>query len=53
VKEIDPSYRKGIPMQFVIQLNRPGKFKIELKATDEIAGKAAEQFLHLTVVAPE
>jgi hypothetical protein len=40
-------------MQFVISLTRPGKFKLELKATDKISGKSAEQLLDLTVIEPK
>jgi hypothetical protein len=53
VKEVDPAYKKGIPMQFLLQLNRPGRFRIELKATDQVTGKTAEQTLRLTVVEPD
>jgi hypothetical protein len=50
VKEIDPVYAKGIPMQYVLQLNRPGRFTIELKATDTLTGKTAQRTLELVVV---
>jgi hypothetical protein len=53
VKEIDPAYTKGVPLQFVLQLNRPGRFTIELKATDVLTGKTAERTLHLSVVVPK
>jgi hypothetical protein len=33
-----------------LELNRPGKFKIQLKATDNISKKTAEQTLDLTVL---
>ncbi len=52
-KEVDPQFpqfKRVIPMQFLLQLNRPGKFKIELKAADKVGGKTAEQILDLTVV---
>jgi hypothetical protein len=52
VKEVDPAFKQGIPLQFVLQLNRPGKFKVELRATDGLTGKTAERTLHLTVVVP-
>jgi hypothetical protein len=48
--EIPPELKKYIPMQFVLQLNRAGKFKVELKATDKVSGKSAEQILDLTVI---
>jgi hypothetical protein len=49
-KEVGPEFKRVIPMQFLLQANRPGKFKIELKATDKVGGKTAEQILDLTVV---
>jgi hypothetical protein len=52
-KEVGPDQKRGIPMQFILQINRAGKFKIELKATDKISGKTAEQTLDLTVVEPK
>jgi hypothetical protein len=53
VKEVDPGYKKGVPLQFILQLNRPGKFTIVLKAIDELAGVSAQRTLHLTVTAPK
>jgi len=39
------------PMQFHLGLNRPGKFTIELKATDNVANKSAKKIkLPLTVI---
>jgi hypothetical protein len=39
------------PMQFHLALNRPGKFTIELKATDNVANKSAKKIkLPLTVI---
>jgi hypothetical protein len=35
---------------YQIDLNRPGKFKIELKANDKVSGKSAELTLDLTVM---
>ena len=46
-------FKQVIPLQFVLALNRPGKFKIELKATDKVSGKSAEQILDLTVLEPK
>jgi hypothetical protein len=39
--------------QFLISLNRPGKFRVELKATCELSKKTAELSFPLTVVAPK
>jgi hypothetical protein len=50
-QEVPKEYRKIVPLDFPIQLNRPGKFKIHIKVTDQLASKkAAEQTLDLTVV---
>jgi hypothetical protein len=37
-----PETALSVPVQFLVPLNRAGKFKIELKATDQISGKTAE-----------
>jgi hypothetical protein len=52
-KEVTAEFKKVIPMQFILQLNRSGKFKIELKATDKIGRKTAEQTLDLNVIEPK
>ena len=53
VKEVDPAFKQGIPLQFVLQLNRPGRFKVELSATDgNLPGRRPRRTLHLTVVVP-
>jgi hypothetical protein len=44
---------KVIPMQFPLNLNRAGKFKINITATDKVTGKKLEQSLDLTVVEPK
>jgi hypothetical protein len=51
--DVSAEYKKGIPMQFMLSLNRPGKFKLELKATDKVSGKTAELMLDLNVVEPK
>jgi hypothetical protein len=48
--EAPPEYKKGLPMKFSLYLNRPGKFKLEVKATDKVAKKNATLLLDLTVV---
>lgn len=50
VNEVTEKYRKILPMQFMLTLNRPGKFKIVLKITDQLAKKSAEQTLDFQVV---
>jgi hypothetical protein len=51
-KDIDEPFKKlgVIPFQFPIHLNRTGKFKVVLRATDEFTKKSAEQALELKVV---
>jgi hypothetical protein len=39
-----------IPFTFALSLNRPGKFTVEVKATDEIGKKTATQTFDLTVL---
>jgi len=41
-----------LPMYFLVELNRPGKFTIELKATDRTSKKTARASLPLTVTEP-
>jgi hypothetical protein len=40
----------GIPMQFLLTLNRPGKFAVKLKATDQVSKKTAELAFPITVL---
>jgi hypothetical protein len=39
----------GVPMRFLVPLNREGGFLIELKATDKISGKSTKVYLPLKV----
>jgi hypothetical protein len=39
----------GVPMRFLVPLNREGGFLIELKATDKISGKSTKVYLPLRV----
>ncbi len=41
-----------LPMQFLVLLSRPGKFTIEIKATDTVANKSATQSFPITVHEP-
>jgi hypothetical protein len=52
VNSITEEYKKVkvIPMQFPLNLNRAGKFKINITATDKVSGKKVESALDLTVV---
>jgi hypothetical protein len=40
----------GIPMQFFVTLNRPGKFTVKLKATDQVSKKTADLSFPITVL---
>jgi hypothetical protein len=48
-----PENSKVIPISFHLLLNRPGKFTIEMKAKDEVAGKSATQTFDIEVVEPK
>jgi hypothetical protein len=48
-----PVLAPSVHGQFVLALNRPGKFRVELKATCAICKKTAELSFPLTVVAPQ
>jgi hypothetical protein len=51
--EVTEEFRKIIPMQFILHMNRSGKFKCVLKATDKHTGKTVEQPIDLTIVEPK
>jgi hypothetical protein len=44
-----PKQVLAVPMQFALTLNRAGKFKVEVKATDKVSGKTATLTFPLTV----
>jgi hypothetical protein len=44
-----PSNFSAVPMQFLLNLNRAGKFTLKLKATDRITKKTADVSIPLTV----
>lgn len=48
VKDV-PAKARGIPMQFMLELNRAGKFTVELNAKDKVSGKTAKLSFPLTV----
>ena len=50
VREKVPDKALAVPMQFLLDLNRPGKFTLELKATDKSSGDSATISLPLTVL---
>jgi hypothetical protein len=50
--EVTEQFKKILPMQFVLSLNRPGKFRMELTAKDNVGGKTAKQSLDFTITNP-
>jgi len=53
VKMVGKAFQQIIPFDpQVIQVNRPGKYKLVLKATDNLSKKDVEQTLDLTVIDP-
>jgi hypothetical protein len=50
-KDVMPS-AVSVPIQFLISLNRPGKFTVELKATDKVSGKTDTRSFPITVHQP-
>jgi hypothetical protein len=44
--------QSAVPMGFPLLLNRPGKFTVELRASDKVSGKKAKLSFPLTVQAP-
>jgi hypothetical protein len=48
-----PNNLSGLPMGFPLTLNRPGKFTVELEATDRISGKKAKTSIPLVVQGAE
>ena len=44
-----PEKDTSLPIQFHVALNRPGKFTLELKATDTLAGKTWSHSFPITV----
>jgi hypothetical protein len=44
-----PAKDTALPVQFLVSLNRPGKFTLEVKATDRLAGKTVTQSFPITV----
>jgi hypothetical protein len=45
-----PANAGALPAQFALSLNRPGKFTLEVKATDEVAKKTATLTFEITVL---
>jgi hypothetical protein len=50
VETVDEKYKKLVPLQFTVQLNRPGKFTVRIKATDKHSGASITKDLDLTVL---
>jgi hypothetical protein len=52
VKEKVPAKALHLPVQFLLKLNRSGKFTARLKATDVVSGKTAELSFPIVVIKP-
>jgi hypothetical protein len=50
VQQNVPDKARSMPLQFLLDLNRPGKFTIELKAVDKVGGQTATLALPLVVM---
>jgi hypothetical protein len=44
-----PAQDAALPIQFLVSLNRPGQFTVQVKATDQTAGKTVTQSFPITV----
>jgi hypothetical protein len=44
-----PAKDAALPFQFHVALNRAGKFRLEIKATDAVANKTVKQSFPFTV----
>jgi hypothetical protein len=44
-----PEKQVGLPVNMLVELNRPGKFTVEVQATDKLANKTTKVSLPLTV----
>lgn len=51
--EVMEQFKKFVPMQFVLNLNRAGKYRLELTAKDMVGGKMAKQIMAFTVTEPK
>jgi hypothetical protein len=47
-KDVPPNAR-ALPMQFALEINRTGKFTVELTATDHVAGQSVNVYFPVTV----
>jgi hypothetical protein len=53
INEGVPENVQALPMQFLLTLNRPGKFTVKLKATDAVSNKKVELQFPVTVLEPK
>jgi hypothetical protein len=49
IQEVAEGYRALIPWQFLLQINRPGRFQVSIRGTDNITKKSVTETLDLTV----
>jgi len=50
---VDERYKKVLPFQFALQLNRPGRYTVELKVKDNVNNKTATQTMEFSVIEPK
>jgi len=50
LNNVEDQFKKIVPMQFIVAVNRGGKYTIELKATDKVSNKSVVEKLPITVV---
>jgi hypothetical protein len=50
IKEVAEDYKSFLPFQFPLLLNRPGKYKVVFKATDNFSKKSSDQTIEINVV---
>jgi hypothetical protein len=50
VNNVEDQFKKIVPMQFIIAVNRSGTFTVELTAKDKVSNKSVQEKLELKVV---
>jgi hypothetical protein len=51
-KPVDEGFKKMVPLQFPLQLNRPGRYTIEMTIKDNVSNKTAKHTMDFQVVEP-
>lgn len=50
--EVTEQFKKFVPMQFVLNLNRSGRYRLELVAKDNVGKKSAKHTMNFTISDP-